>query len=451
MSPFDANLDNDAGHTIDQDDLIAFHLHELSPQQELALHRVLESSPSLQAESLAIAATLHAFPKHEPSPTNLNAAAASNRIWQSLRPNLTAYIPAAATPLAFLKLPMARWAIPTAAAAVFASTALILTLHHKQPTKPTTVATNTKPLASVASSPFVPTEPVPVSTTNSIAPNVASPIARALHRPSPSAQQSFAQLPALPPKPLEKQPYALPPFAILPSSQTAPAFPNTNPASLSPQSLPPETANSTSASTASSAQLSEGRLPKVYHPHPADLTLAVFGNLADSHASTSTFLQEESKVVGVLASYHQQLHPLLGYRITTTYSRSAFTYTNVAPNTISEGIYELSGTYTVQGPHSRRINSSLEAGGGLVAFSSINPYQSTTANTHTFRPAAVIGAATELALSKHWALRAEYRALFYRTPDIYPSHYPANGTPTPGNVALTFSSQPTIGITYRFR
>ena len=62
MTPFDINPDNDAGHAIDQDDLIAFHLHELSPQQERALHRVLRTNPALQAESVAIAATLQRFP-----------------------------------------------------------------------------------------------------------------------------------------------------------------------------------------------------------------------------------------------------------------------------------------------------------------------------------------------------------------------------------------------------
>ncbi len=93
MTPFDINPDNDAGHAIDQDDLIAFHLHELSPSQERALHRVLQSNPHLQSESIAIASTLHAFPKHEPAP--LLDAAALDRHWQALRPSLTAYIPAA--------------------------------------------------------------------------------------------------------------------------------------------------------------------------------------------------------------------------------------------------------------------------------------------------------------------------------------------------------------------
>ena len=57
MTPFDINPEHDAGHSIDQDDLIAFHLHELSSPQERAVHRVLRTNPALQAESFAIAAT----------------------------------------------------------------------------------------------------------------------------------------------------------------------------------------------------------------------------------------------------------------------------------------------------------------------------------------------------------------------------------------------------------
>ena len=66
---------------------------------------------------------------------------------------------------------------------------------------------------------------------------------------------------------------------------------------------------------------------------------------------------------------------------------------------------------------------------------------------NAYRPEAVFGASAELALTKHLALHAGYRALLYKGPSAaltYGSIVPT----TPGN--LTLSSEPVIGLTYRF-
>jgi hypothetical protein len=191
----------------------------------------------------------------------------------------------------------------------------------------------------------------------------------------------------------------------------------------------------------------------------------MFGNLPASNSSSSTsgtgtsavtqsLSQTGTNAVGALASFHQQFSPWVGYRITTTYSRPTFEATSGTSTSsgnystgafaIAQSIYELSGTYTVQGPRHGRLSTSVEAGASLLAFSSINPYPIPTTNIHSFRAAAVAGVGSELALSKHWALRAEYRAQLYKPPAFYTS----NSSPTSGNTTL--SSNPIFGITYHF-
>jgi hypothetical protein len=191
----------------------------------------------------------------------------------------------------------------------------------------------------------------------------------------------------------------------------------------------------------------------------------MFGNLPAGNSSSSTsgtgtsavtqsLSQTATNAVGALASFHQQFSPWIGYRITTTYSRPTFEATSGTSTSsgsystgsypIAQSIYELSGTYTVQGPRHDRLSTSVEAGASLLAFSSINPYPIPSTNVHSFHAAAVAGIGSELALSKHLALHAEYRVLLYKPPAFY-----VNDTaPTSGN--LTLSNEPVFGITYRF-
>jgi hypothetical protein len=74
---------------INQHDLIAYHLRELSPRREQAVRRALQADLSLAAESEAIAHTLGLFPPHESS-IKLDSATLDSH-WLKLRPSLTPY------------------------------------------------------------------------------------------------------------------------------------------------------------------------------------------------------------------------------------------------------------------------------------------------------------------------------------------------------------------------
>jgi len=172
---------------------------------------------------------------------------------------------------------------------------------------------------------------------------------------------------------------------------------------------------------------------------------------AGASAVNATFTQATTPAVGELASFHQQLRPWLGYRLTTAHSEPTFEYSYVAANSkegniVNQHIYEVSGTYVVQGPSGRRISTSAEAGAGLLAFRRANVDHTSVPVSNAFRPGGVIGVSAEFAVTKHWAFHTGYRAVLYKSPSAYPT-FGSVVPPTPNN--LTLSSNAVIGITYR--
>ncbi|MGA7157928.1 MAG: hypothetical protein WBY53_13825, partial [Acidobacteriaceae bacterium] len=223
------------------------------------------------------------------------------------------------------------------------------------------------------------------------------------------------------------------------------------------------------ASTQSPIHLGKPRWKSPFHNSPTtELTLAIFGDITPSRTSTYTtgsgtsavpesLQQAPTPAVGALASIRQQFSPWLGYRLTVTYTRPTFIDTYEPTNStnaigtygelqLTRTINEFSGTYVAQGPHRGRLTTSAEAGAGLLSIQSVDTTDSPTTTIHSFRPTAVVGVGAELALTRHWGIRAEYRALIYKPPSFDSSA--GSGLVPAGPV--TFSSNPILGITYRF-
>jgi opacity protein-like surface antigen len=446
-------------HPIDQDDLIAFHLRELSPRRERALRRILQTNPALALESAAIAATLLAFPKSEAAlPID---AALLDRNWLALRSSLALHVP---QPSASRFLSR-KWALLTLATSAFAATALVLALHHHQ--QPITVATLEHSLSTVPAR--TPSANPITSLSSDIHPVNSTPHPPTINQASNPpfaflrADNQAASAPNETPSP-DTSPTALFPNAVTPPSLTPPSATTIPAATSTADAMADATALPLLAATRPSS-IKGHNSSNLRHSHPADFTLAMFGNFPASNSSSSTsgtgtsavtqtLSQTGTNAVGALASFHQQFSPWIGYRITTTYSRPTFAASSGTSTSsgnystgsfaIAQSIYELSGTYTVQGPRHGRLSTSVEAGASMLAFSSIDPYPIPPTNIHSFRSAAVAGIGAELALSKHWALHAEYRAQFYKPPAFYTN----NTSPTSGNTTL--SSNPIFGITYHF-
>jgi hypothetical protein len=437
MTPFDINPEHDAGHTVDQDDLIAFHLRELPSSQERAVRRVLYTRPDLQAESIAIASTLRAFPKHEAAlPVD---AAALDRHWQSLRHSLPLHIPAPAAPFSLFRLQLQRWALPTAAAAILATTALVVAFRHNQSANPINIASTTAPT------------PSPSATASSSAFATSSNPYRAAA--SPISQQPLAMSSS--------------PLTTTPTPQTTPATTAPVPTLGASSSNAGTASSETPASSSSQAAESTSTLPakarpsaRIHHEHTTDITLAALGNLTPDRSFTSAdatttahYTQETTPSVGALASFHQQLRPWLGYRLTGSYSEPTFEYDYQAGAEGSEGnivrqhAYEFSGTYVVQGPRHRRISTAAEVGAGLLALLPADPDLTALPVGRSLLPEGVFGVSAEFALTRHLAFHAGYRALLYKAPVAYPT-YGTTVPSAPNN--LTLSNQPVVGLTYRF-
>ncbi|MGA8940255.1 MAG: hypothetical protein WB439_13920 [Acidobacteriaceae bacterium] len=445
MTPFDDNLYQPNEDVIEQDDLIAFHLNELPHQQVRAVHRALQSNPALQAESMAIAATLHAFPKHEPAlPLD---AAALNRMWRTLQPSLPIYTAPPVVPSSLFARMSPRWAFPAIAGSALVATALLVAVHHSRHTQPPTLATISTPSSttptpapapSTASHPELPSSVSPnefnlrPQPTNHAWPPSSAPLETATATPPP---QPF---PAQSPTPLTPTTPSIAPSGTAPTKSATPPPP-------SPTQTQPTAETLAQASTQSPIHRGRSRWRSPFHNSPAnELTLGIFGDLAiasratltdgtGTSAITQSVSQSPGATVGALASFRQQFSPFRGYSLTGAY---------VSLSSGSKGlqIYEVAGTYVVQGPRLRRLTTSAEAGAALVA--------TTYDNSHTFHPAAVIGIGSELALSRHWGLRAEYRAQFYKSPALFSTIAPLGISVSSSN--NTFDSNAIVGVTYLF-
>jgi hypothetical protein len=203
-----------------------------------------------------------------------------------------------------------------------------------------------------------------------------------------------------------------------------------------------------------------------------DVSLGVFGQLtpAQTPTETSVFLngtaydqtvQGTSPSAGVLTTIHQSFRPWLGYNINFGYSRFSEQYSQgmYFPNpttptnpissfsygSIGENMYELTGAYLVQGPRARHVDTFFQLGGGVLSFL---PTQDPSPYWVEFRPVMVFGTGINYRFSNHWALRGEYRGLFYKNPSFSGIRTADSDVPT---VKLyTITHEPTISLVYRF-
>ena len=199
-----------------------------------------------------------------------------------------------------------------------------------------------------------------------------------------------------------------------------------------------------------------------------DVSLGVFGLLTPARIPTTTTTtssgtsvnqttQGMSSAAGALGVFHQQFAPWLGYNVNFGYSRSTENYSignsytpigSLAPTnssfqhgSIGTNVYELSITSVVQGPRTKRFSTFAQVGGGGLFFL---PTQRPGPTSEQTRPALVFGTGINYKLTDHLAMRAEYRGLFYKSPDFV-----AQGA-LPVSRLFTVTSEPTMSLVYTF-
>ncbi len=467
-----------------QDDLIAYHLHELPWYRVRALRRALQTDPALASESDAIAATLRAFPKDEPAPPL--TADALDKYWLALLPALVAHAPNVAPPRPLLARSLSPgWSLAALAGIALVASTLFVSLRHHRPilTAPfPPVASSTPSLNTSGALHTLSPSQLPHSTLlagsaprgSSPRPlfpfraqqqpwtTLAPPPSSAAAQPSPSSVSSTPLLATT--EPSQPSTTASTQLAAQPgTAQTASAHIPSHLSSHPPSQIPAQLSADHGMHLASAHSATLRPAHGLYHPHTTDVSLAVFADLTASDASTSTsgagtslitqsHSQTVSPAVGALASFHQQLRPWLGYRVTATYSHPTFAYSNIAstsshtdssgPYLVNTMVYELGGTYVVQGPHRRRLTTSVEAGASLLDFV---PNQNDS-QTSSMRAAAIVGVGTEYSLTKRISVRVEYRAQIYKAPAFSDANITGGLVPT----FTVFSSNPILGVTYHF-
>lgn len=214
--------------------------------------------------------------------------------------------------------------------------------------------------------------------------------------------------------------------------------------------------------------------PKAKSKTVTDISLGIFGQLTPTRSPIETSSNQQGTAVnqttqgtsasaGVLGTFHQSFTPWFGYVVNFGYSRfdenysTGFGFTanqgnppapqyqsrsSFSGGSIGENTYELTAAYLVQGPRTKRIDTFFQLGGGVLSFL---PPQDPSPYWVLFRPALVFGTGMNYRLSEHWALRAEYRGLFYRNP-----YYNGAATNLPMPEFDVVTSEPTISIVYRF-
>jgi hypothetical protein len=467
--------------TFNESDLIAYQLNELSPRRSRAVRRALAADPALAAEAEAIAWTLRAF-SHAPTPSV--DAATLDRNWQSLRPSLAVLTAVAATP--FWRRPLAVAAGLTLAAAAVIGTGL-LTFNRanvRHGDKTASISSRAQPTAGAAAASTVAGagEASPAQLALNAAPlrwggglRSSANIFRESHADSSQSIATDGLTPAQQAAPLADDAAASSTArASAPTSQAsgtvaveaqnampAPPLQASTTNSL-PMHSPTQTLHNYSATSSNAEMIQLARPLRSPRQREADVSIGVFADASStgssnvptgansgvsSGGSTQLNTQTIAPAAGVLVAFRQQLRPYAGYQIASGLTRANFTTTASSGTTTQQNLlvanaYEISAAYAVRGPHTHRISSHATAGAGALNFV---PSNAAPGVRHVLRPAGLFTLGVDYRLKRHWSLRAEYRALFFKTPSFQNSA----GT-LPVFNGYTVSSEPNISLNYRF-
>ena len=214
-------------------------------------------------------------------------------------------------------------------------------------------------------------------------------------------------------------------------------------------------------------------------PHPVqsrnaisgtEISVGVFGQLTQSRIPTTSQQwnnglfttqksQNASPSAGVLGTFHQQFTRWIGYNVNIGYTRFTENYsfgsafvpsatsstaltTNFIWGSVGTNVVETTVATVVQGPRNRRFSTFAQFGGGGLFFV---PFTHVDGYNQQIRPTMVFGVGMNYRLTEHLSLRAEYRGLFYKSPDFAP-----NLNYIPVSRLFTVTNQPAVGLTYTF-
>ncbi len=203
----------------------------------------------------------------------------------------------------------------------------------------------------------------------------------------------------------------------------------------------------------------------------ADIALGLVGQMTFARTpTTSTVIsyqttltqtvQSQSPSAGTLLTLHDAIRPYLGYNVNFGYTRFTQTDSFASESTTTPGnpqpppgsnylklgsintnMYELTLSYAIYGPRTKRFRTLGEFGGGGLFFEPVN----TSFAKEQTRPAMLFGVGAEYDISRRLSVRAEYRGLFYKMPDF------AIGGSFPQHRLFTITNTPAISLVCHFK
>ena len=174
-----------------------------------------------------------------------------------------------------------------------------------------------------------------------------------------------------------------------------------------------------------------------------DVSVNVNG-LFPSHASGDGFTQKASASAGVLTSLRYSPSRFAIFEFNYAHARGTQYFTSGGvQSSVHTGVHEVTGAYVLNLPwRSTRLQPFALVGAGIMQFNPINSGTSVSGTQSQTKPAVLWGAGVNYDLSRHFALRLQYRGLFYAGPDFKVASLKTdNWQPM---------SQPSFGIVYRF-
>jgi len=174
-----------------------------------------------------------------------------------------------------------------------------------------------------------------------------------------------------------------------------------------------------------------------------DVSINVNG-LFPRHTENNGLGQRGSASAGVLASFRYSPSRFVTFEFNYGHARDTQYFTNAGvQSSVHTGVHEVTGAYVLNLPwRSRRLRPFALLGAGIMQFNPISPGTSVSGTQSQTKPAVLWGAGVNYDLSRHLALRLQYRGLFYAGPDFKVAFLKTDRWQP--------MSQPSFGIVYRF-
>lgn len=153
--------------------------------------------------------------------------------------------------------------------------------------------------------------------------------------------------------------------------------------------------------------------------------------------------QQATKTGGLLIGYRYNINHWLAAETNYGFARNTQVFLGTVPARVQTNLHEVTGSAVVKLPSISRLQPFVLAGGGAIVFDPTgNPGGILTGAAQETKGTFLYGGGSDYRLTDHFALRAEYRGLAYKTPRFNVASLNTN--------RFTHAAQPSAGVVFRF-